>query len=72
MGIEDGAASMFHFRTPPLWGLRDTAPYLHNGSASTIEAAIERHYTEGATSRDAFLSLDEDLSAALLVFLRSI
>ena len=71
-GVEEGAAGMRHYRTTPLWGLRDTAPYLHDGSAETITDAILYHAVEGAASRDAFLSLDLSDVQDLLAFLRSI
>ena len=52
-GIEDGDdadplqnASMREFRTPPLWGLSRTAPYMHDGSAATILKAIQAHHGE--------------------------
>ncbi|NIR34659.1 MAG: putative sulfate exporter family transporter, partial [Actinobacteria bacterium] len=32
-GIPEGAASRSELRTPPLWGLRASAPYLHDGTA---------------------------------------
>jgi mono/diheme cytochrome c family protein len=31
------------WRTPPLWGVADSAPYLHDGSAATLHDAILRH-----------------------------
>ena len=31
------------WRTPPLWGVRDSAPYLHDGRATTLEEAIAFH-----------------------------
>jgi CxxC motif-containing protein (DUF1111 family) len=31
------------WRTTPLWGLRDSAPYMHDGKARTLEEAIGRH-----------------------------
>jgi len=31
------------WKTPPLWGLADSAPYWHDGSSPTIEQAITRH-----------------------------
>ena len=33
------------FKVPSLRGLRTTAPYLHDGSAATIEDVV-RHYSE--------------------------
>lgn len=31
------------YRTPALWGCRDSAPYMHDGRAQTIEEAIRSH-----------------------------
>ena len=31
------------FRTAPLWGIVDTAPYMHDGSAETLFDAILHH-----------------------------
>lgn len=71
-GIEDTSASMTEFRTPPLWGLRSTGPYLHTGAADTIEQAVSAHAGEASTARDAFLALDPADRAALLAFLESL
>ncbi|MDH3485347.1 MAG: c-type cytochrome [Myxococcales bacterium] len=72
LGIEEGAAGVRDFRTPPLWGLRSTAPYMHDGRASTIEEAIAAHEGEADESRMAVEALDRDQRAALLAFLRSL
>ena len=51
-------ASFREWRTPPLWGMRDSAPYMHDGRAATISQAITLHAGEGATARgDTELSL---------------
>ena len=68
-GIADGAAGMRSFRTAPLWGISDTAPYMHDGRATTLEASIEAHAGEAAASRDAFVALDATDRQALLDFL---
>ena len=39
-GIQQQAATAQEFRTPALWGLRLRRPLLHDGSAATIEDAI--------------------------------
>ncbi|MDH3623029.1 MAG: hypothetical protein OEQ49_04085 [Myxococcales bacterium] len=72
LGIEEGAAGFRDFRTPPLWGLHDTAPYMHDGRASTIEEAIAAHEGEADQSRAAVEALDGVQRAALLAFLRSL
>jgi CxxC motif-containing protein (DUF1111 family) len=71
-GIESGSANMREFRTSPLWGIRDTGPYMHSGEADTLEEAIKLHDGEGASSRDAYLVLDPGELQALLAFLDSL
>jgi CxxC motif-containing protein (DUF1111 family) len=68
-GIDQAAATGAEIRTPALWGLRERRPLLHNGSAPTIEAAIERHGGEADRVRSAFQALPADRRAALLAFL---
>jgi CxxC motif-containing protein (DUF1111 family) len=72
LGIEEGAAGIHDFRTPPLWGLGRTAPYLHDGRASTIEDAIARHAGEALAVRAEFAQLTARDREALLAFLRSL
>ncbi|MBI2852829.1 MAG: hypothetical protein HYX84_06995 [Chloroflexi bacterium] len=60
------------FRTQPLWGLADSGPYLHDGSANTIEEAIDRHGGEAQTVRDAFVGLPADEKTNLFAFLNSL
>lgn len=72
MGIEDGPATIRHFRTPPLWGLGETAPYMHDGQATTIEEAIAVHEGEADAVRAAYEQLGATEREELLVFLRSL
>lgn len=61
------------YRTPPLWGLRDTAPYLHDGSAeSPEEAVLNGHHGEAQAARQAFGAADVNDRVALGEFLRSL
>ena len=46
---QNGEASRQEWRTPPLWGIRDSGPYLHDGRAVTLEQAIAIHGGEGAS-----------------------
>ena len=71
-GIADGPASIRMFRTSPLWGIGQTAPYMHDGRASTIEQAIERHFGEADAARTAYSMLDATERAQLLAFLQSL
>ena len=60
------------WRTPPLWGVRDSAPYLHDGRAETLLEAIAMHDGEAAGTRDRFLSLSFADRQAILAFLNSL
>ena len=58
-------------RTPPLWGLRHSAPFMHDGSAPTAREAIVAHAGEATVVVGDFSALDESDQAALLRFLES-
>jgi hypothetical protein len=60
------------FLTRPLWGLAETAPYLHDGRAPTVHEAIVQHGGEATAARDAYLALDENGRASVRVFLASL
>ena len=71
-GIVQGTAGARDMKTPPLWGLSASGPYLHDGRAMTIEDAIKAHDGEAKVSRDRFLKLTRDQQALLVEFLKSI
>jgi len=58
--------------TRSLWGLADTAPYLHDGRAPTVHDAIVAHGGDAAPPRDAYLALPAREQGALRVFLMSL
>ncbi len=60
------------FLTRPLWGLAETAPYLHDGRAPTVHDAIVLHGGEASPARDAYLALDESGRTGVRVFLMSL
>jgi CxxC motif-containing protein (DUF1111 family) len=60
------------WRTPPLWGLRDTAPYMHDGRAATITEAISFHDGEGLISAQQFQRLSLDERQQIELFLQSL
>jgi CxxC motif-containing protein (DUF1111 family) len=70
MGEPDAPPGVY--RTPPLWGVRATAPYLHDGRASSLRAAILLHDGEALASRRAFERLPEPDKQALLAFLEDL
>lgn len=45
------------FLTEAPWGVGSTAPYLHDGRATTLTEAILEHGGAAAASRSAFLRL---------------
>ncbi len=71
-GIIQAGAGGNEFRTPPLWGVSQSGPYLHDGSAASVQAAIARHGNQGASARAAFEALPFREQQALLAFLDSI
>ena len=71
-GIIQGVAEAAEFRTPPLWGLAQSAPYLHDGRAATLDEAIAAHDGEARTARDRFMQLGPSGRSALIEFLRSL
>ncbi len=61
------------FRTAPLWGVRDTGPYLHDGSAESLRNAILiGHWGEAEAARDAYEALPIVEAQKLEAFLLSL
>ncbi len=60
------------WRTPPLWGVRDSAPYLHDGRADTLEQAIAFHGGESKRSAQKFFALKAEDRLQLISFLKSL
>jgi len=60
------------FTTARLWGVADTAPYLHDGRATTLSEAIALHGGEAQESREAFLALTSEDRDDVLEFLRTL
>ena len=71
-GIAQGVAAPEEIRTPALWGLRFRRPFLHDGSAATLEETIGRHANEAELARRGYERAAESDRAALLAFLRSL
>jgi hypothetical protein len=60
------------WKTPPLWGVADSAPYMHDGSAGTLRAAILAHHGAAKSVTKNFLSLGTGDQTALISFLESL
>jgi CxxC motif-containing protein (DUF1111 family) len=71
-GIVQGEAKAEEIRTPPLWGVRFRAPFLHDGRASSLSEAVEMHAGEASRSRDLYEKLSAPEKKAVLAFLGSL
>lgn len=71
-GMAEPGAGVGMFRTPPLWGIRDTAPYMHDGRAETLTAAILAHDGEAAAVRSSYQQRPPADRDALLQFLEDL
>jgi hypothetical protein len=60
------------FITAKLWGVADTAPYLHDGRALTLFEAISLHDGEARDARDRFLALSLSDQSELIAFLKTL
>ena len=65
-------AAPTEWRTPPLWGVADSAPYLHDGRAETLDDAIRRHDGEAAKTKTRYTKLAAGDRKALVSFLSSL
>ncbi len=71
-GVDDPADNRM-FITARLWGVADTAPYIHDGRATTLTEAIGWHGGEAQEASDNFfIWLSDDEQKAVLAFLRTL
>lgn len=71
-GIAQADAGTAQMRTAPLWGLRTRPLYLHDGRATTVDAAIRAHDGEAAASVQAYLQSTPAVQQELLAFLNTL
>ena len=57
------------WKTPALWGVADSAPYMHDGNALSLEDAIARHLGDAKSVTKKFDALDTRDKADLIAFL---
>lgn len=65
-------ATRLEWRTPPLWGVRDSAPYMHDGRADTLEQAIALHGGEAEHITQAYFGLSAQERLQLVSFLKTL
>jgi CxxC motif-containing protein (DUF1111 family) len=71
-GIAQSGAGTREMRTAPLWGIRFSTTFLHDGSATSLTAAILAHDGQGRNARDSFAALKESQQSQLIAFLNSL
>ncbi len=71
-GVVQGQAGVGYYRTPPLWGIRHSAPYFHDGRAETIIEAIQSHEGEAIEVVTGFNDLAPAHQQAVLMFLNDL
>lgn len=71
-GIVQADAGAREMKTAPLWGVRVSAPYLHDGRASTIDAAVRAHDGEALPSATRYTQLTVAQRQQLIEFVNSL
>jgi len=71
-GIDEVGTGAATFLTENLWGVGSTAPYMHDGRATTLTEAILEHGGEATLSRIAFRSISTSAQQDVLAFLNNL
>jgi CxxC motif-containing protein (DUF1111 family) len=71
-GSETSGVKSQEWRTPPLWGFRDSGPYLHDGRAQNLEQAVALHGGQSEKSAKRFFELVPEERLKIQAFLRSL
>ncbi len=70
--VDEGGFGAASFLTENLWGVGSTAPYMHDGRATTLTEAILWHGGEAASSRANFRNLATQAQLNVLFFLENL
>jgi cytochrome c peroxidase len=60
------------WKTPPLWGVADSAPYFHDGKSPTLQDAITRHHGDAKTVTERYNKLSPAEQQAVVAFLKTL
>jgi CxxC motif-containing protein (DUF1111 family) len=60
------------WKTPPLWGVADSAPYFHDGASPTLLDAILRHEGDAIAVTKAYKNLPTPDQQAVVAFLKTL
>ena len=67
--LSDSEIQLDQWKTPPLWGVADTAPYFHDGGSATLQEAIDRHDGQARHSMKLYEKLTDDEKEMIVEFL---
>ena len=70
--MTDSGARRREWRTPPLWGVRDSGSYLHDGRAVTLDQAIALHGGQGKDPATRYFGLSPRRRQQVGAFLKSL
>ena len=70
--IDEVGTGASTFLTENLWGVGSTAPYMHDGRATTLTEAILEHGGEASSSRQTFQNLNTGKKRDVIAFLESL
>ncbi|NJN46898.1 MAG: hypothetical protein HC808_10935 [Candidatus Competibacteraceae bacterium] len=70
--IDEAGTGASTWMTEALWGIGSTAPYLHDGRATTLTEAILAHGGEAEASQQAFRALAAEDQQSLIAFLKNL
>jgi RNA polymerase sigma factor (sigma-70 family) len=71
-GSKAPTSTPLEWRTPPLWGYRDSGPYMHDGRAQNLEEAVALHGGQGHASAHRFFGLSSQERFQVEAFLKSL
>jgi CxxC motif-containing protein (DUF1111 family) len=66
---KNGGPEAREWRMPPLWGVADSAPYIHDGRAGTLDDAIRLHGGQGERAATRYGELKKAERKQILAFL---
>ena len=70
--IDEGNLGKSTFLTENLWGVGSTAPYMHDGRATTLAEAILLHGGEADASRTNFKNANTSDQTDLMAFMENL
>lgn len=60
------------WKTPPLWGVASSAPYMHDGGSPTLHAAILQHKGDATAVTKAYQKLSAQERQSIIEFLKTL